>query len=89
MDATQQYYSLKEFLAKSKSKSPERDNSNAVGTLEFQAPEILRGDSSLDLHACEAYSMSMVLWCIWTQQVPYTTGAYAKLEGIERSGSKQ
>eukprot|EP01114_Cavostelium_apophysatum_P012634 TRINITY_DN2878_c0_g1_i1.p1 TRINITY_DN2878_c0_g1~~TRINITY_DN2878_c0_g1_i1.p1 ORF type:complete len:725 (+),score=176.38 TRINITY_DN2878_c0_g1_i1:247-2421(+) len=61
----------------------ERNNSKNVGTLIYQAPEILEGSSNFVDSQIDVFSFGVLLWQIFAQVMPYSQPPYDKWDSRE------
>lgn len=74
-------------------KKQEIRSSKGVGTLIYQAPEILEGSSSFNDQAIDVYSFGVLMWQTFTQKEPYSNPPYCEWQGRQiadfvRSGKR-
>jgi len=64
-------------------KKQEKVSSKGVGTLVYQAPEILEGSTSFDDKQIDVFSFGILLWQIFTQKFPYSIPPYSNYDSRE------
>jgi serine/threonine protein kinase len=60
-----------------------RKVTRGVGTLIYQAPEIIEGSDSLDIDKTDVYAFAILMWQVYTAVEPYSVGATAKFSKWE------
>jgi len=61
----------------------QRKNTKGIGTLIYQAPEIIRGETDYPIDKTDIYSMGILLLEVFTQKEPYSEPPFDKLSKWE------
>jgi len=68
---------------KTETKENERKMTKGVGTLIYQAPEIINGETNYAIDKTDIYSYGLLLFELWTQKEPYSEAPYDKFSKWE------
>jgi len=93
------YYSIKSvhsdrsYYSDNALQKNERIHSKGVGTLIYQAPEILNGQSDYSIDKTDIFSFGVLLWEVFTQRIPFEDPPYnnftaKEIENFVRTGNR-